>query len=60
MAVTCHWIDENWLMRATVLEFKLFTTPYAGDVACQFIYEVIKARELNVLKWLLIPTMQVT
>lgn len=41
MVVTGHWIDNDWVLRSIVLEFKRFLTPHTGDAACEFMYDVI-------------------
>lgn len=41
MVVTEHWIDEDWKLNTTLLEFKLFLTPHTGDDLCAFLKGVI-------------------
>lgn len=47
MVVTAHWIDEQWTLRAAILEFKRFPTPYTGDAVCAFLNDVIESWELS-------------
>lgn len=41
MAVTAHWIDNNWDMRNTVLEFVRFWTPHTADASSKILHEII-------------------
>lgn len=41
MVVTGHWINSDWEMKYSIIEFKRVLSPHAAAAACQFIYEVI-------------------
>lgn len=42
IVVTGNWIDTDWELRYSILDFKRGLTPYNCYASCQFIYEVIK------------------
>lgn len=41
MAITMHWIDQQWNMRSLLLDFKRFITPHTGGAASNILKEVI-------------------
>ena len=42
MAVTAHWIDADWNLHTTVLEFVRFSTPYTGKSASTVLYNKLE------------------
>lgn len=33
MAATCHWVDNNWELKSTLLDFVRFKAPHTGETA---------------------------
>lgn len=42
MVVIDDWIDTDWALKSTILEFKRFKAPHTRDVACTFLWDVNK------------------
>lgn len=47
MAVTGHFIDNNWKMRSLTLEFNRFPTPHNAEATCSFLSKVIESFHLQ-------------
>lgn len=47
MVVTVSWINENWNMKSTLLDFRRFRTPHTGDETCALLYEVLDDWDLK-------------
>lgn len=41
IAVTVQWVDTNWDLKSTVLQFKILHTPHTGNTTCLFLKDII-------------------
>lgn len=47
MVVTIHWIDQDWNMRNTILDFIRFKTPHTGEASYSVLLDTVKTWNLE-------------
>lgn len=35
LGITCHWIDENWILQQTLIDFIQLSGSHSGDNICE-------------------------
>lgn len=46
MSISAHWVDKDWKIHSTLLEFDRFSTPQTGEEGPLFLYKVVKKKGL--------------
>ena len=46
MGITCHWIDENFLMQKRVLAYRCFDEPHTATNICRIIHNILEEYRL--------------
>ncbi|KAM0901986.1 hypothetical protein ACQ4PT_019543 [Festuca glaucescens] len=47
MAITAHFIDDNWILRSVVMRFIYVPTPHTAEVIAEQLYEALVAWNLD-------------
>jgi hypothetical protein len=35
LGITCHWIDDNWILQQTLIDFIQLSGSHSGDNICE-------------------------
>jgi hypothetical protein len=35
LGITCHWIDDNWMLQQVLIDFIQLSGPHSGDNICE-------------------------
>ncbi|KAH6756256.1 hypothetical protein C2S53_003676 [Perilla frutescens var. hirtella] len=47
MAITCHFVDESWKLRSTILRFVHVPCPHTGEVLVEALYKSLQSWDLD-------------